>query len=312
MRNGLPPSMEDRDGFIWMDGSLVPWRDARFHVLTHTLHHGLGVFEGVRAYKGKGGSAVFRLDDHTSRFFRSAHILQMQLPLSKGDLSDAQREVIKANGLDEAYIRPIAFYGGDRMGVAARGNSIHLAIIAWQWDAYMGEKAQSEGIRLKTSSFRRHDANTVTSKAKASGLYINSVLANQEARQADFDDALMLDHQGCVAEASTSNVFLVRDGQIETPGREAILEGITRDSIVVLARENGLRVVERNITRDDLYCADEVFTTGTAAEITPVVDVDGRLIADGKPGTTTRLLQSAYFRAVRGTDENDRRWLTPC
>ena len=304
------PSMEDQDGWIWMDGALVPWREAKAHVLAHTLHHGVGVFEGVRAYRGAAGTAIFRLGAHTDRFFRSAHILQMALPLTREALNAAQIETVRANGLQEAYIRPIAWYGGDRMGVSAQGNRVHVAVAAWRWDAYLGAEAAEKGVTLRTSSFRRHDANAVTAKAKASGLYINSVLAVQEAKQAGADDALMLDAAGHVAEASTSNVFAVVEGRLATPGRAAILEGITRDTVIVLARELGLDVREETLTRDALYVAEEIFMTGTASEITPVVALDGRVIGDGVPGPVTRAIQRAYRAAVSG-ESGHSEWLTP-
>lgn len=304
-------SMEDRDGLIWLDGALVPWRDAKLHVLSHTLHHGVGVFEGVRAYCGPAGTAVFRLDAHTERFFASAHILQMALPLTRDDLAAAQTETVRANGLDEAYIRPIAWYGGDRMGVSAPGNRVHVAVAAWRWDAYLGEAAHAKGIALRTSSFRRHDANAVTAKAKASGLYINSVLAVQEARQCGADDALMLDTAGHVAEASTSNIFVVSRERMATPGRAAILDGLTRDSVIALAGDLGIETREENLTRDALYVAEEIFMTGTASEITPVVALDGRAIGSGAPGPVTRRLQAAYADAVRGRNPRRAAWLTP-
>jgi branched-chain amino acid aminotransferase len=303
-------SMEDQDGMIWLDGALVPWRAATAHVLSHTLHHGVGVFEGVRAYRTPGGTAAFRLQDHTDRFFRSAHILQMALPLTREELTAAQLEAVRANGLDEAYIRPIAWYGGDRMGVSAQGNRVHVAVAAWRWDAYLGEGAQSNGIALRTSSFRRHDANSVTAKAKASGLYINSVLAVQEAKQAGADDALMLDTAGHVAEASTSNIFAVTGGRLATPGREAILEGITRASVMTLAADLGLPVAEERLTRDALYVADEIFMTGTASEITPVTALDGRVIGVGIPGPVTRAIQAAYADAACGRAPRYANWLT--
>lgn len=302
-------SMEDHDGFIWLDGALTPWRQATAHVLSHTLHHGVGVFEGVRAYRTPGGTAIFRLDAHTERFLRSAHILQMALPFTRDALMAAQIVAVRANGLEEAYIRPIAWYGGDRMGVSAQGNRVHVAVAAWRWDAYLGESAQGEGVTLRTSSFRRHDANAVTSKAKASGLYINSVLAVQEAKQAGADDALMLDAAGHVAEASTSNIFVVAGGRIATPGRAAILEGITRASVMTLAGDLGYPVAEENLTRDALYVADEIFMTGTASEITPVVALDGRTIGAGAPGPVTRAIQAAYAHAVGGRGTRPE-WLT--
>lgn len=303
--------MEDRDGLIWVDGELVPWRDAKVHLLSYTFLHGAGVFEGVRAYAGTQGTAIFRLEDHTHRLFASARILQMSLPYSKTELNAAQRELVRSSGLDACYIRPVAYYDGKVVGVSAQGNGVHVAIAAWPWDNYLGESAQRDGMRIKVSSFSRHHVNAAMGKAKANGHYINSMLAAMEAKQLGLDDALMLDPHGYVAECSTSNVFLMRNGRLSTPERTAILEGITRDTIMVLAAERGLAVEERRITRDELYCADEVFVTGTAAELTPVIEIDGRRIGAGAPGATTRMLQAAYRDAVEGRDPSKRHWLSP-
>lgn len=303
-------SMEDRDGLIWLDGELVDWRSARFHVLAHTLHHGMGVFEGVRAYPTDNGPAIFRLADHTARFFRSAHILQMPIPFTPTELDQAQSEVIAANGLQGCYLRPIAFFGGERVGVSAKGNRVHVAIAAWAWDAYLGADAKENGIRLKTSSFSRLAVASVTGKAKACGHYINSMLANHEAVQQGFDEALMLDPQGFVAEGATENIFLVKRNRIWTPDTANILEGITRDSVIALARDMGIEVLEKRITRDDVYTADEVFLTGTAAEITPVKELDGRRIGSGEPGPVTRSIQRIYFDTVAGRNPARSAWLT--
>lgn len=304
-------SMEDRDGWIWLDGKLVPWRDARVHVLAHTLHHGMGVFEGVRAYRTEQGPALFRLAEHTNRLLRSAHILQMKLPFSAQALSEAQCEVIRANQLEEAYLRPIAFYGGDAVGVSAKGNRVHVSIICWQWDAYLGADAKRTGIRVKTSSFTRHHINSAMPRAKACGYYINSMLANHEAVQHGYDEALMLDSSGYVAEGSTENLFIVRDGRLLTPDLSSVLEGITRDSIIQLAGDLGLVVKEQRLTRDDVYCADEAFFTGTAAEITPIRELDGRSIGSGEPGPVTQRIQTLYFDTVRGANLARADWLTP-
>ncbi len=302
-------SMEDRAGFIWMDGGLVPWGAARAHVLSHTLHHGTGIFEGVRAYEGQSGTAIFRLDDHTRRFFLSAHILKMQLPYDREQLNSAQREVVRANGLRACYIRPLAYHGGEVMGVSARGNRAHVAIAAWPWDAYLGAQAHDKGIRVKTSSYSRHHANSLMIHAKASGHYLNSVMANHEAVQDGYDEALMLDTQGYASEGSTENLFVVRAGALSTPEVSGVLEGITRDTVMTLARDRGITVVERRISRDEIYCADEAFFTGTAAEITPIRELDRRTIGSGEPGPITRLLQKDYLSVVRGENGARLGWL---
>jgi branched-chain amino acid aminotransferase len=303
-------SMEDREGSIWLDGMLVQWREARVHVLSHTLHHGMGIFEGVRAYETSDGTAIFRLQDHTARFARSAHILQIELPFDSNALNAAHLEVVAANAQRACYIRPIAFYGGERVGVSARGNTVHVAIAAWPWDAYLGADAKTEGIRVKTSSFSRHHISSVMVHAKACGHYINSMLANHEAVSQGYGECLMLDVHGYAAEGSTENLFIVRNGVLHTPESSAVLEGITRDSIMILARDMGMHVVERKITRDEIYCADEAFFTGTAAEITPIRELDDRRIGTGAPGPVTRSLQEAYSTTVTGRNPKRAGWLS--
>lgn len=303
-------SMETRDGYIWSDGDLIPWRDARLHMLSYTVQHGAGVFEGIRAYTGDQGSTVFRLRDHTERLFDSAKILQMAIPFSQEEINEGHLATIKANKLEHCYIRTNVFYDGQVPGVSAQGNDVHVYIAAWEWGAYLGQDAHTKGIRVKTSSYSRLHINTALRKAKANGHYINSMLAIHEAKQAGFNDALLLDTQGYVAECSTSNVFVIRRGRIATPERTAVLEGITRDTIMTLASDRGYVVEERKITRDEIYCADEVFVTGTAAEITPVIELDYRPIGSGSRGPITATLQSAYFDAVRARDPKHLDWLT--
>jgi branched-chain amino acid aminotransferase len=303
-------SMENRDGYIWSDGELIQWRDARVHMLSYTFQHGAGVFEGIRAYDGERGTAVFRLADHIERLFDSAKILQMTIPFSPEEVNRAHITAIKANKLKHCYIRTNVFYDGQMPGVSAVGNNVHMLIAAWSWDAYLGPDAHTKGIRVKTSSYSRLHINSALRKAKANGHYINSMLAIHEAKQMNFHDALLLDTQGYVAECSTSNVFAVRRGRIATPERTAILEGITRDSVMTLAAELGYAIEERKITRDELYCADELFVTGTAAEITPVVELDHRPVGSGSRGPITTKLQSAFFDAVRGKNAKHLEWLT--
>jgi len=303
-------SMADRDGFIWYDGKMVPWRDATTHVLTHSLHYGLGVFEGVRAYKTDKGTAIFRLKDHTDRFFRSAHILGMKMPYDKETLMEAQLAAVRDNKLESAYIRPMAFYGAEAMGISAKTLSTHVIVAAWSWGAYMGDEALVKGIRVKTSSFSRHHVNVTMCKAKASGNYMNSIQAHQEAIQDGYDEALLLDVDGFVAEGSGENIFLVRKGKLLTPDLSSALEGITRDTIVELAEEMGLQVVEKRITRDEVYSADEAFFTGTAAEVTPIRELDNRKIGDGGRGPITEKLQSLYFDVVKGRSAKHQDWLT--
>ena len=304
-------SLEDRDGSIWLDGEFIPWKNARLHVLSSTVQHGAGVFEGVRAYRGENGPAVFRLQDHTQRLFDSAKILQMPMRWRQEEVNAAHLGVLKANNLSRGYIRANLFYDGLLPGVSALGNGVHLSVAAWEWDAYLGTQAQACGISLKTSSFSRLHINAALRKAKANGHYINSMLAVHEAKQSGFDDALLLDTSGYVAECSTSNIFVVRRGVIATPERTTILEGITRDSIMSLAADRGMDVQERRMTRDELYCADEVFITGTAAEVVPVAQLDNRSIGDGAPGPITSTLQQAYVAAVLGGDPRHLDWLTP-
>ncbi|HET6756991.1 MAG TPA: branched-chain amino acid transaminase [Burkholderiales bacterium] len=303
-------SMADRDGSIWYDGNMVPWRSATTHVLTHTLHYGMGVFEGVRAYKTARGTAIFRLSEHTDRLFRSAHIFGMKLPFSRDTLLSAQRAVVRANKLEACYIRPIAFLGSEAMGVSAKNVSIHVAIAAWPWGTYLGPEALEKGIRVKTSSFSRHHVNVTMCKAKAVGTYTNSILAHQEAAQDGYDEALLLDVEGYVAEGSGENIFIVRNGGLYTPDLTSALEGITRDTIVQLAQEMEIEVIEKRITRDEVYCADEAFFTGTAAEVTPIRELDNRVIGEGKRGPVTAKLQAIFFDCVNGKTKNHDDWLT--
>ncbi|HEX6007230.1 MAG TPA: branched-chain amino acid transaminase [Burkholderiales bacterium] len=304
-------SMADRDGQIWYDGRLVPWRDATTHVLTHSLHYGLAVFEGLRAYHTARGTAIFRLKEHTERLFNSAHIYRMKIPYSREALMAAQKEVVRANRLESCYIRPIAFYGSEKMGVSPTGASVHVAIAAWPWGAYLGPEAIEKGIRVKTSSFVRHHVNVSMCRAKYSGTYANSILANLEATEQGYDEALLLDVDGFVAEGSGENLFMVKNGEIFEPELTSALIGITRQSVITLAREMGYAVHARRITRDDLYIADEAFFTGTAAEVTPIREVDSRVIGEGRRGEVTTRLQKAFFDCVTGKSERHSDWLTP-
>jgi branched-chain amino acid aminotransferase len=306
----IPSSMADRDGVIWYDGKLVDWRSATTHVLTHTLHYGMGVFEGVRAYKTDKGAAIFRLQEHTDRLFNSAHILQMKMPFSKQQIADAMCAAVRENKLESAYIRPMAFYGAEAMGIAAKTLSTHVICAAWSWGAYMGDEALTKGIRVKTSSFSRHHVNITMCKAKANGNYMNSILAHQEAAQDGYDEALLLDVDGFVAEGSGENIFIIRKGKLYTPDLTSALEGITRDTIVQLAKEIGLEVIEKRITRDEVYTADEAFFTGTAAEVTPIRELDNRNIGTGTRGPITEKLQAMYFDVVKGKSAKHADWLT--
>lgn len=303
-------SMADRDGLIWYDGKLVPWREATTHVLTHTLHYGMGVFEGVRAYETPRGPAIFRLEEHTDRLLRSAHILGMKLPYDKATLMQAQIEAVRANGLKSGYIRPMAFYGAEAMGISAKTLSVHVIVAAWPWGAYLGQDALEKGIRVKTSSFARHHVNITMCKAKANGNYMNSILAHREAEHDGYDEALLLDVDGFVAEGSGENVFIVRRGKLYTPDLTSALEGITRDTIIQLAAEEGIEVIEKRITRDEVYSADEAFFTGTAAEVTPIRELDNRIIGSGRRGPVTERLQAKYFDCVQGRSEAHTHWLT--
>jgi branched-chain amino acid aminotransferase len=304
-------SMADRDGQIWHDGKLVPWRDATTHVLTHSLHYGLAVFEGVRAYNTDIGTAIFRLKEHTDRLFNSAHIYMMKIPYSREVLMEAQKEVVRANKLESCYIRPIAFYGSEKMGVSPKGASVHVAIAAWPWGAYLGTEALEKGIRVKTSSHARHHVNVSMCRAKYSGTYANSILANLEATEHGYDEGLLLDVDGFVAEGSGENLFMVKNGKLYEPELTSSLIGITRDAIITLAQEMGYEVSARRITRDDLYIADEAFFTGTAAEVTPIRELDGRTIGDGKRGPITARLQKKFFECVSGKAPEHHGWLSP-
>ena len=298
-------------GQIWLDGEMVPWQEAKVHVLTHTFHYGLGVFEGVRAYNTSQGAAIFRLQEHTDRLFRSAHILRMEMPFDKGTLSEAQRQVVRANGLDEAYIRPMCFLGSEGMGLRADNLKTHVMVAAWAWPSYMDPEAMNRGIRVATSSYTRHHVNITMCKAKANGNYINSILALREALDAGFEEALLLDNEGYVAEGSGENVFLVRNGVLYTPELTSCLEGITRDSIIRIAEDQGLTVKEKRITRDEVYVADEAFFTGTAAEVVPIREVDNRTIGTGVRGPITETLQRIYLESVRGAQADYADWLAP-
>jgi branched-chain amino acid aminotransferase len=303
-------SFSDRDGVIWMDGELVQWRDAKVHVLTHTLHYGMGVFEGVRAYKVPGGTAVFRLQEHTDRLFRSAHIMNLAMPFDKDTINEAQLSVIRENKLETAYIRPLVYLGSEGMGLRADNLSVHVAIATWEWGSYLGADNMEKGIRVRTSSYTRHHVNISMCKAKAIGNYSNSILALQEALATGYDEALLLDNEGYVQEGSGENLFLVRNGAIYTPDATSALEGITRDTLFTLAAELGIRVHEKRITRDEVYVADEAFFTGTAAEVTPIREADGRLIGNGGRGPITEKLQQLYFDQVNGKRSQNQAWLT--
>ena len=300
---------DDRDGLIWFDGEWVDWREAKIHVLTHTLHYGMGVFEGVRAYQADNGTAIFRLEEHTNRLFNSAKIMNMNIGYSKDEINQAQREAVTKNNLDSAYIRPMCFYGSEGMGLRADGLKVHTIIAAWEWGSYLGEDNMKNGLRVRTSSFTRHHANIAMTKAKANGNYINSMLALQEALTDGYDEALLLDVDGFVAEGSGENVFIIRDGMIYTPDLTSALAGITRDTIVTLARDLGYKVIEKRITRDEVYCADEAFFTGTAAELTPIRELDNRTIGSGTRGPITEKLQALYFDCVYGRNDKYKQWI---
>jgi branched-chain amino acid aminotransferase len=302
--------MADRDGVIWMDGKLVPWREAQVHVLTHSLHYGMGVFEGVRAYKTDAGTAIFRLQEHTDRLFGSAHIMMMPPPFDKETINAAQLTAVRENQLESAYIRPVFFYGAEGMGLRADNLKVHAVVAAWEWGSYLGADNMEKGIRIKTSSYTRHHVNITMCKAKATGNYINSMLALNEALQSGYDEAMLLDDHGFVAEGSGENIFIVRDGVLYTPDTSSALEGITRDSLMELARDLGMTVVEKRISRDEVYLADEAFFTGTAAEVTPIREVDNRAIGGGSRGPVTEQLQSLYFDVVHGRVEQYKDWLT--
>jgi len=304
-------SMADRDGVIWYDGKLVPWRDATTHVLTHSLHYGLSVFEGVRAYNTVDGTAIFRLKEHTDRLFNSAHIYLMKIPFDRATLMAAQRAVVRENKLESCYVRPIAFYGSEKMGVSPKGATVHVAIAAWPWGAYLGAEGIEKGIRVKTSSFARHHVNVTMPRAKVATTYANSILANLEATQDGYDEGLLLDTDGFVAEGAGENLFIVKDGVIYEPEIASALTGITRSSVIALSKDLGYEVMSKRLTRDDIYIADEAFFTGTAAEVTPIRELDNRTIGAGSRGPITQKLQSLFFDVVNGRAAKYKHWLTP-
>ena len=305
-----PQTMKDRDGLIWFNDKFVPWREAKTHVLTHTLHYGLGVFEGVRAYETKKGAAIFRLEDHTKRLFNSAHIVGMKIPFDAAKINKAQKESISKNNLKSGYIRPMAFYGAEAMGISAKELSTNVIVAAWNWGAYMGQEALESGIKVKTSSFSRHHVNSTMTKAKANGNYMNSIIAHQEATSDGYDEALLLDTQGFIAEGTGENIFIVKHGKLYTPTLSSVLEGITRDTVITIAKDLNVEVIEKNITRDEVYTADEAFFTGTAAEVTPIKELDKRLIGKGKRGSLTEEIQKIYFDTVKGINSHYAHWLT--
>ncbi len=304
-------SMSDRDGKIWMDGELVEWRDAKIHVLTHTLHYGCGAFEGVRAYNTVGGTAIFRLREHTERLFNSAKILRMRIPYSLEQVMQAQIDVVKANALESCYLRPLVWIGDEKLGVSPKGNTIHLMIAAWAWGAYLGEEGLRRGIRVKTSSYTRHHVNITMTQAKAVSNYSNSILANMEATEDGYDEALLLDSAGFVSEGAGENIFIVKGGVIYTPDLSAgALNGITRSTVFSICEDLGLRLVEKRITRDEVYIADEAFFTGTAAEVTPIRELDRIQIGAGERGPVTEKIQSAFFDIVNGRNPKYASWLS--
>lgn len=302
--------MSDRDGFIWYDGKFVPWREANTHVLTHTLHYGAGVFEGVRAYQTERGTAIFRLQDHTRRLFDSAKIIGMSIPYSEEEINQAQIEAIRKNNLSYGYMRPMCFYGSEGMGLRADNIKVHCIVAAWEWGSYLGEDKLKNGIRVKTSSYTRHHVNVAMCKAKINGNYVNSMLALHEALRDGYDEALLLDVDGFVTEGSGENVFIVKQGTLFTPELTSALNGITRNTVITLARAMNIPVVEKRITRDEVYTAEEAFFTGTAAEVTPIRELDNRMIGKNSPGAITATLQKMYFDSVYGRSDTHGDWLT--
>src|SRR5512134_146682 len=303
-------SMADRDGVIWSDGKIIPWRDATTHVLTHTLHYSLGVFEGLRAYQTPRGPAIFRLREHTNRLFNSAHIFMMKMPYDQTTLMQAQLDMVRQNKLQSCYIRPIVFYGSEAMGISAKTLSVHVAVAAWPWGAYLGADGLENGIRVKTSSFTRHHVNVNMCRAKSVATYANSILAHQEVAHDGYHEALLLDVDGYVAEGSGENIFIIKQGKLYTPDLTSCLEGITRDTLIALAADAGVPVIEKRITRDEVYCADEAFFTGTAAEVTPIRELDNRAIGGGSRGPVTARLQAMFFDLVNGKSGAHSEWLT--
>ncbi|MGH8445916.1 MAG: branched-chain amino acid transaminase [Solimonas sp.] len=302
-------SFADRDGFIWYDGELKPWRECQTHVLTYTLHYGVGCFEGVRAYKTPRGTAIFRLEEHTRRLFNSAKILGMKMPWTQEQLNVAQKEVLRANKLESAYLRPMVFYGSEGMGLRATGLNTHVIVAAWTWGAYLGADNMERGIRVKTSSFQRQYVNAALCRAKANANYLTSSMALNEVLRDGYDEALMLDTEGFVAEGSAENIFIITNGVISTPDVTSALDGITRRTVMQLAQDHGYKVVERRITRDELYVCDEAFFTGTAAEVTPIREVDNRPVGEGRRGPITAKLQAAYLALVNGESASYPEWL---
>ena len=309
--SALPPPMHDRDGKIWMDGELVDWRDAKIHVLSHTLHYGCGAFEGVRAYETVNGTAIFRLQEHTERLFNSAKILRMKIPFTQDEVNEVQRTVVRANNLKSGYVRPLTWIGSQKLGVSPKGNRIHLMVAAWTWGAYLGEDGMKRGIRVKTSSYTRHHVNITMTQAKAVSNYTNSILANMEALDDGYDEALLLDASGFVSEGAGENLFIIKGGVIYTPDLSAgALNGITRNTVFHIAKDLGLEIVQKRITRDEVYIADEAFFTGTAAEVTPIRELDRIEIGIGSRGPITEKIQSAFFDIVNGRNPKYAHWLT--
>jgi len=309
--SALPPPMHDRDGKIWMDGELVEWRDAKIHVLSHTLHYGCGAFEGVRAYETVNGTAIFRLQEHTERLFNSAKILRMKIPFTQDAVNEVQRTVVRANNLKSGYVRPLTWIGSQKLGVSPKGNRIHLMVAAWTWGAYLGEDGMKRGIRVKTSSYTRHHVNITMTQAKAVSNYTNSILANMEALDDGYDEALLLDASGFVSEGAGENLFIIKGGVIYTPDLSAgALNGITRNTVFHIAKDLGLEIVQKRITRDEIYIADEAFFTGTAAEVTPIRELDRIEIGIGSRGPITEKIQSAFFDIVNGRNPKYAHWLT--
>jgi branched-chain amino acid aminotransferase len=301
----------EKEKKIWFDGKFVPWEKAQVHILTHTLHYGLGVFEGIRCYQcSDGRSAIFRLPEHVERLFNSAHAMEITIPFTQKEVEEACCWILKVNGMKEGYIRPLVFIGDGVMGVHPKDNPIRLSIIAWKWGAYLGDDGLTKGIRVKVSSYTRHHVNVMMTKTKTCGNYVNSILAKREVTRDGYDEAIMLDTEGYVSEASGENIFLIKKGHIQTPPLTSVLPGITRDSVLTIAQDQGVRVIEERFTRDELYQADEAFFSGTAAEITPIREVDNRRIGKGRRGPVTKKIQDIFFKAVKGEDDRYRSWLT--
>jgi branched-chain amino acid aminotransferase len=307
----MPPDLSDRDGKIWMDGQMVDWRDAKIHVLTHTLHYGCGVFEGVRAYNTANGTAIFRLEEHTQRLLNSARILRMSIPFTKEQIMQAQVDVVRENKLESCYLRPLSWIGSRKLGISPKGNHIHLMVAAWAWGAYLGEEGMARGIRVKISSYTRHHVNITMTQAKAVSNYTNSILANMEALDDGYDEAMLLDANGFVSEGSGENLFVVKDGVVYTPDLSAgALNGITRNTVLHICKDLGLEVVQKRITRDEVYICDEAFFSGTAAEITPIRELDRLTLGSGSRGPITEKIQSAFFDIVNGRNPKYAHWLT--